>query len=132
MADVDFEREAALSAESVTRTGARGSSAGLGLLLGSLAVGAMGYAWYVQSHPTVRPANTQESFNTARMPQKLEFDSVAAAKPDNRLALAPPVSAPPPPAPTLIAAPPVVMPPDDAALSVDVAAEGNGGSNGRR
>ena len=114
MADVDFEREAALSTESVTRTGARGSSAGLGLLLGSLAVGAMGYAWYVQTHPSVRPANTQESFNTARMPQKLEFDAAAAAKPDNRLALAPPTPAPPPPAPTLIAAPPMVMPPDDA------------------
>ena len=114
MADVDFEREAALSAESVTRTGARGSSAGLGLLLGSLAVGAMGYAWYVQTHPSVRPAITQESFNTARMPQKLEFDAVAAAKPDNRLALAPPTPAPPPPAPTLVAAPPMVMPPDDA------------------
>jgi type IV secretion system protein VirB10 len=113
LADIDFEREAALSQESVTRKGARGSSAGLGLLLGGLAVGAMGYAWYVQTHPSVRPANTQESFNTAQMPQKLEFDAVAAAKPDNRLALAAPMPAPPP-APALIAAPPVVMPPDDA------------------
>lgn len=114
MADVDFEREAALSGESVTRKGARGSSAGLGLLLGTLAVSAMGYAWYVQTHPSVRPANIEEPFNTARMPQKLEFDAVAAAKSDNRLALAPPAPPLPPPAPALIAAPPVVMPPDDA------------------
>jgi type IV secretion system protein VirB10 len=113
MVDVDFEREAALSAETVTRAGARGSSTGLALLLGGLVVGAMGYAWYLQTHPSARPANTQESFNTARMPQKLEFDAVAAAKPDNRLALAPPVPAPLPPAPTIAAAPPMVMPPDD-------------------
>ena len=103
-----------LSAETVTRTGARGSSTGLALLLGGLAVGAMGYAWYLQTHPSARPANAQESFNTARMPQKLEFDAVAAAKPDNRLALAPPPPpAAPPPAPTFVAAPPMVMPPDD-------------------
>jgi type IV secretion system protein VirB10 len=113
MADVDFEREAALSAETVTRTGARGSSTGLALMLGGLAVGAMGYAWYLQTHHSARPANTQESFNTARMPQKLEFDAVAAAKPDNRLVLAPPPPAPPSPAPTIVAAPPMVMPPDD-------------------
>ena len=113
MADVDFEHEAALSAETVTRTGARGSSTGLALLLGGLAVGAMGYAWYLQTHPSGRPANAQESFNTARMPQKLEFDAVAAAKPDNRLALAPPPPAPPPPAPTIVTAPPMVMAPDD-------------------
>jgi type IV secretion system protein VirB10 len=103
---IDLEEE---TVETVTRRAGGGSRGGALVLAVLCAVGAIGYALYVQMKPSSRPSNLEESFATARNPHQFGFDEVAKPKADNKLVMAPP------PAPPVVAPPPpIIVAPEDA------------------
>ena len=71
MAEIDFERELEPGAETVARTSGRGSSRGLLLVFVLIGVGVLGYAWYLQTRQSSRPANNDEPFSLARSPHQM-------------------------------------------------------------
>ena len=104
---IDLEGEG-VGGETVARRAGGGSRGSIVVLAVLCALGAIGYAVYVQLKPSSRPSNVEESFSTARNPHQFGFDQVAKPKPDNKLVMAPPPAAP------VVAAPPMIVAPEDA------------------
>jgi type IV secretion system protein VirB10 len=103
----DFEEEARLARETVTRSGSNPNAA-LGFLAAVITILVLGLMWYTSSRKAPRVQNAgEESFATARLQPGMSFDK-HLPKPDDIKFVIPPPAPTPPPAPVveIPAAPP--------------------------
>src|SRR5208283_4682871 len=95
----DFEEEARLARETVTRS-ASNPNAALGFLAAVITILVLGLMWYTSSRKAPRVQNAgEESFATARLQPGMSFDKPLPKPDDTKFVIPPP--APPPPAPVV-------------------------------
>ena len=96
----DFEEEARLARETVTRS-ASNPNAALGFLAAVITILVLGLMWYTSSRKTPRVQNAgEEFFATARLQPGMSFDK-PLPKPDDIKFVIPPPAPTPPPAPVV-------------------------------
>jgi type IV secretion system protein VirB10 len=102
----DFEEEARLARETVTRS-ASNPNAALGFLAAVITILVLGLMWYTSSRKAPRVQNAgEESFATARLQPGMSFDKPLPKPDDTKFVIPPPATAPPPAPVVEISAPP--------------------------
>ncbi|WP_296706046.1 type IV secretion system protein VirB10 [Rhodoblastus sp.] len=92
----DFEEEARLARETVTRS-ASNPNAALGFLAAVVTILVLGLMWYTSSRKAPRVQNAgEESFATARLQPGMSFDKPLPKPDDNKFVIPPPAPTPPP------------------------------------
>ena len=85
----DFEEEARLARETVTRS-ASNPTAGLGFLAAVVTILVLGLMWYTSSRKTTRVQNAgEEFFATARLQPGMSFDKPLPKPDDNKFVIPP-------------------------------------------